>query len=203
MLGARHTMDTTMPALVLASTSPHRRLLLERLGLPFTAGAPGVDETRSFREPVEAMVKRLSRAKAEVVAKEHPGALIIGSDQAAERDGEILGKPGDHASAIAQLIASSGRYMKFHTGLCVLDTRDGRVQEYADVTRVAFRRLTDPEIERYLQAEKPYDCAGSFKSEGLGITLFDGIESNDPSALVGLPLIALSRFLRTAGIELP
>jgi MAF protein len=191
------------PSLVLASTSSHRRLLLERLGLPFTAVAPGVDETRSFREPVETLVKRLSQAKAEAVAAKHPGALIIGSDQAAERDGEILGKPGDHATALTQLKAASGKYMKFHTGLCVIDTRDGRVQEYTDVTRVAFRRLSDGEIERYLQAEKPYDCAGSFKSEGLGISLFEGIESNDPSALIGLPLIALCRFLRAAGIELP
>jgi septum formation protein len=162
-----------------------------------------VDETRSLREPVEVLVKRLSRAKAEAVAATHPGALVIGSDQAAERDGEILGKPGDHATAIAQLKAASGKYMKFHTGLCLWDGRTGTCQEYADQTRVAFRKLSDGEIERYLQAEEPYDCAGSFRSEGLGITLFEGIESNDPSALVGLPLIALCRFLRTAGIPLP
>jgi septum formation protein len=193
----------TSPPLVLASTSRHRRLLLERLSVPFEAVAPGVDETRSFREPVEQLVKRLSRAKAEAVAIQRPGALIIGSDQAAERDGEILGKPGDHATATAQLKAASGKYMKFHTGLCVIDTRDGRVQEYTDVTRAAFRKLTDEEIERYLQVEKPYDSAGSFKSEGLGIALFEGIESNDPSALIGLPLIALCRFLRTVGLELP
>lgn len=191
------------PALILASTSRHRRALLERLGLAFTAVAPGVDETRSFREPVEQLVRRLSRAKAEAVAAGNPGSIIIGSDQAAERDGEILGKPGDHATATAQLKAASGKYMKFHTGLCVIDTRDGRIQEYTDVTRVAFRRLTDAEIERYLQAERPYDSAGSFKSESLGITLFEGIESNDPSALIGLPLIALCRFLRAAGVELP
>lgn len=191
------------PALILASTSRHRRALLERLGLAFTAVAPGVDETRSFREPVEQLVRRLSRAKAEAVAAGNPGLIIIGSDQAAERDGEILGKPGDHAAATAQLKAASGKYMKFHTGLCVIDTRDGRIQEYTDVTRVAFRRLTDAEIERYLQAERPYDSAGSFKSESLGITLFEGIESNDPSALIGLPLIALCRFLRAAGVELP
>jgi septum formation protein len=191
------------PSLVLASTSRHRRMLMERLGLPFSAVAPGVDETRSFREPVERLVKRLSRAKAEAVAAAHPGALIIGSDQAAEREGEILGKPGDHAAAEAQLRAASGKYMKFHTGLCVIDTRDGRVQEHTDVTRVAFRKLSDAEIERYLRAEKPYDSAGSFKSEGLGITLFEGIESSDPSALIGLPLIALCRFLRAAGMELP
>jgi septum formation protein len=191
------------PPLVLASTSRHRQLLLERLSVPFEAVAPGVDETRSFRESVEQLVKRLSLAKAEAVATQRPGAVIIGSDQAAERDGEILGKPGDHTTATAQLKAASGKYMKFHTGLCVIDTRDGRVQEYTDVTRVAFRKLTDAEIERYLQAEQPYDSAGSFKSEGLGITLFEGIESNDPSALIGLPLIALCRFLRTVGLELP
>lgn len=195
--------STQSPRLVLASTSRHRRLLMERLGVPFISVAPGVDETRSFREPVAGLVTRLSRAKAQAVAVAHPDALIIGSDQAAERDGEILGKPSDHATAMAQLKAASGKYMKFHTGLCVMDTRDGRIQEYTDVTRVAFRLLIDSEIERYLQAEKPYDSAGSFKSEGLGITLFEGIESNDPSALIGLPLIALCRFLRTAGVELP
>lgn len=189
--------------LVLASTSPHRRALLQRLGLPFTAVAPGVDETRSFREPIAELVKRLSRAKAEAVAKAHPGALIIGSDQAAEREGEILGKPGGHPEAVAQLRAASGKYLKFHTGLCLLDTRDGSRREHTDVTRVIFRTLKDEEIERYLQAEKPYDCAGSFKSEALGITLFEGIESSDPSALIGLPLIMLARFLRQAGVPLP
>lgn len=191
------------PPLVLASTSPHRRMLLARLGLPFSTEAPGVDEARSYREPVAELVRRLSRAKAEAVAARHPGALIIGSDQAAERDGEILGKPGDHASAVAQLSASSGKYLKFHTGLCLLDTRDGRRHEHVDVTRVIFRALGAAEIERYLQAEKPYDCAGSFKSEGLGISLFEGIESSDPSALIGLPLIVLSRFLRDCGVALP
>src|SRR5579885_3693176 len=191
------------PRLILASTSRHRRMLLERLEIPFETVAPGVDEARGFKEPVEQLVQRLSRAKAEAVAAKHPGALIIGSDQAAEREGEILGKPGDHATATAQLKAASGKYMKFHTGLCVIDTRDGRIQEYTDVTRVAFRKLTDAEIERYLQAEKPYDSAGSFKSEGLGITLFDAMESNDPSALIGLPLIMLCKFLRNAGLELP
>jgi len=191
------------PALILASTSPHRRLLLERLGLPFSTVAPGVDETRSFREPVDVLVRRLSRAKAEAVAATHPGALVIGSDQAAERDGEILGKPGDHATAVAQLKAASGKYMKFHTGLCLWDGHTGTCQEYVDQTRVVFRKLSDDEIERYLKAEKPYDCAGSFKSEGLGITLFEGIESNDPSALIGLPLIILCRFLRNVGLTLP
>lgn len=191
------------PPLILASTSPHRRLLLERLGLPFTAVAPAVDESRSFREPVTELVRRLSRIKAEAVMARHSGALIIGSDQAAEREGEILGKPGDHATAVQQLTAASGKYMKFHTGLCLLDTRDGSRREYVDVTRVQFRRLSAAEIERYLKAEQPYNCAGSFKSEGLGISLFEGIESDDPSALVGLPLIALCHFLRECGVELP
>lgn len=193
----------TPAPLILASTSPHRRALLTRLGLPFDAVAPEVDETRSYREPVTELVKRLSRAKAEAVAARHPGGLVIGSDQAAEREGEILGKPGDHATAVAQLTASSGKYLKFHTGLCLLDTRAGRRHEHIDVTRVLFRNLTAAEIERYLQAERPYDCAGGFKSEGLGISLFEGIESDDPSALVGLPLIALCRFLRECGVALP
>lgn len=192
-----------IPPLILASTSPHRRLLLERLGLIFTAVAPGVDETANFREPVETLVQRLSRAKAEAVAARHPGALIIGSDQAAERDGLILGKPGGHPEATGQLRAASGKYLKFHTGLCVLDTRDGQRHEHVDVTRVIVRTLSDAEIERYLRAEQPYDCAGSFKSEGLGIGLFEGIESRDPTALIGLPLITLCRFLRLAGMRLP
>lgn len=192
-----------LPPLVLASTSPHRRMLLERLALPFSCVAPGVDETQSFREPVTELVLRLSRAKVEAVASRHRGSLIIGSDQAAEREGEILGKPGDHSTAVEQLSAASGKYLKFHTALCVLDTRDGTRHEHVDVTRVIFRSLTPAEIERYLQAEKPYDCAGSFKSEGLGISLFEGIESDDPSALIGLPLIALCRFLRECGMALP
>lgn len=191
------------PTLVLASTSPHRRQLLERLGLPFRAVPPGVDETRSVREPVTELVRRLSQAKADAVASTNPGALVIGSDQAAEREGEIVGKPLDHATAVAQLRAASGKYMKFHTGLCLVDTRDGRKREYIDVTRVLFRRLTSAEIERYLQAEQPYNCAGSFRSEGLGISLFEGIESDDPTALIGLPLIALCRFLRECGVALP
>lgn len=191
------------PPLILASTSRHRRLLLERLGLAFTAEAPGVDETRGPREPVTGLVRRLSRAKAETVAARHPGALVVGSDQAAEREGEILGKPGGRPEAVAQLRASSGKSVGFHTGLCLLDARDGRLYEHTDLTRVRFRRLSDAEIERYVDAEKPYDCAGSFKSEGLGISLFEAIESDDPSALVGLPLIALCRFLRECGYPLP
>lgn len=189
--------------LILASTSPHRRMLLARLGLPFTSVPPGVDETHSYREQAPELVRRLSRAKAEAVRATHPGALIIGSDQAAECEGHLLGKPGVHSEAVAQLKSASGKYMKFHTGLCVLDTRDGSYREHTDVTRVIFRNLNEAEIERYLLAEKPYDCAGSFKSEGLGISLFEAIESSDPSALIGLPLIVLGRFLRDCGVALP
>ena len=192
-----------LPPLILASTSRHRRMLLERLGLPFAAEAPGVDETRGAREPVAELVQRLSRAKAEAVGAKHPGALVIGSDQAAERDGEILGKPGGYPEALAQLKASSGKQLKFHTGFCLLDTRNGKLLEHQDITRVTFRRISADEIMRYVEAEKPYDCAGSFKSEGLGISLFDAIESNDPSALIGLPLIMLCRFLRECGYPLP
>ena len=193
----------SLPSLVLASTSPHRRELLMRLGLPFSADAPGVDERRGGHESVQELVQRLSRAKADAVAPRHPGALIIGSDQAAARDGDILGKPGDHATAVAQLKASSGKRLKFLTGLCLLDTRDGRRREHVDITQVAFRTLGDAEIERYLKSERPYDCAGSFMSEGLGVSLFESIESSDPTALVGLPLIVLSRFLRECGLQVP
>jgi septum formation protein len=190
-------------SIVLASTSAHRRLLLEKLKLPFTVAVPGVDEARHDGESIAALVRRLSRAKAEAVAAGRRGALIIGSDQAAERDDEILGKPGDHAKATAQLRAASGKTVTFHTGLCLLDTRDGRYREHVDLTRVHFRSLGDAEIERYLKAETPYDCAGSFKSEGLGVSLFESIESTDPTALVGLPLMALCRFLRECGWVIP
>lgn len=193
----------SQPALILASTSAYRRTSLQRLGIPFACFAPDVDEARLDQETAPALVQRLSRAKAEAVAARHPGALVIGSDQAAELDGKILGKPGDHARARAQLQAASGKIMVFHTGLCLFDTVRGLRHEYVDVTRVHFRTLRSAEVERYLQAERPYDCAGSFKSEGLGISLFQAIESGDPTALVGLPLIALCRFLREAGWHLP
>jgi septum formation protein len=191
------------PRLVLASTSASRHALLQRLGVVFEAAAPQVDETAFPGESVADLVRRLSRAKAEAVASRFPGALIIGSDQAAERDGVIVGKPGDHPRALAQLRAASGKTVTFYTGLCLLDTGRGLYHEYTDITQVRFRELHKPEIERYLQAEKPYGCAGSFKSEGLGVSLFRSIESNDPSALVGLPLMSLCRFLREAGLPVP
>ena len=193
-------MPYPMP-LMLASTSRYRRELLERLRLPFHIARPEVDESPLANESVPALAVRLARAKAEAIARQHPGTWVIGSDQAAELEGQPLGKPGHREAAIAQLTAMSGRQVRFHTALCLL--RDDRVLQAQDVTTVRFRALALDEIERYVDAEQPFDCAGSFKSEGLGIALFDAIESSDPTALIGLPLIATARMLREAGFELP
>jgi len=188
--------------LVLASTSPYRRELLARLGLPFLMDRPEVDETPGAAEAPPALARRLAQAKARAVSARHPGAWVIGSDQVAECDGRPLGKPGDRDTAIRQLQASSGRTLRFHTALCLV--RDGHDPlEHIDLTEVVFRELSAEEILRYLDADQPYDCAGSFKCEALGISLFDAIRSEDPIALVGLPLIALSRALRGAGYRLP
>ena len=191
--------------LLLASTSPYRRDMLARLGLPFRCVAPEVDESALADESPHALAPRLAASKARAVAGAHRGALIVGSDQVAELDGRILGKPGTASAARAQLEAGSGRSMVFHTAVCVLDTRchPHRLHEASDRTCVQFRTLDSAAIERYVAAEQPLDCAGSFKAEGLGITLFEQIESNDPTALIGLPLIALSRLLRDAGLVLP
>lgn len=187
--------------IILASSSPFRRALLERLGLPFSTVSPDLDERREPDESPEAMVQRLSAAKAAAVLQEHPGALVIGSDQAAVLGGKVLGKPGGHPQAVNQLSACSGREVFFHTGLCVLG--GGLELSHMDCTRVRFRELTDDEIERYLKREQPYQSAGSFKVEGLGISLFESVDSEDPTALIGLPLIALCRLLRQAGISIP
>lgn len=190
-----------MPRLVLASTSRYRRELLERLRLPFDVARPDVDETpRPGESPYELAV-RLADAKAAAVAAVHD-AWVIGSDQVAELDGRPLGKPGDRENAARQLEMMSGRTVEFHTALCVRHA-DGRRHAGCDRTRVRFRTLDADEIARYIDAEQPFDCAGSFKSEGLGITLFDAIETQDPSALIGLPLIATARLLREAGFQLP
>jgi MAF protein len=189
----------TRRPLVLASTSPFRRELLQRLRLPFDTMAPGVDETPLPDESAEALVLRLSAAKAHAVAGAHPGALIIGSDQAAVCDGAIIGKPGSHERAVAQLTAASGRRVSFFTGLCLLDSASGAVRTGLVPYHVYFRTLGTADIEDYLRAEQPYHCAGSFKSEGLGVTLFERMEGDDPTALVGLPLILLARWLREAG----
>lgn len=192
----------TEPRLVLASTSRYRRELLSRFGLAFEAVAPGVDETPRPDEAPSDLVERLAREKAAAVARAMPDACVIGSDQLAEFDGLALGKPGTPERAVAQLAAMSGRAVTFRTALCVM-RGDGEIGLHVDRTVVRFRTLTAREIERYVDAESPLDCAGSFKSEGRGITLFDAIESVDPTALIGLPLIATARLLRTAGFALP
>ncbi|MBK1695263.1 septum formation inhibitor Maf [Chromatium weissei] len=186
-------------SLILASTSPYRRALLARLGLAFTAVAPQVDETRQPNETAIALVLRLAEAKARAVAANFPTALIIGSDQVAVRDDVVLGKPHHREAAIAQLEAASGRCVLFHTGLCLFNAATGEARTLQEPFRVHFRTLTRQHIERYLDREQPYDCAGSFKSEGLGITLFARLEGDDANALIGLPLIRLTALLEAAG----
>lgn len=190
------------PPLVLGSTSIYRRELLGRLRLPFTCERPEVDETPHAGEAAEDLSMRLAIAKAEAVASRMPGAWVVGSDQVATFDGRPLGKPGGRAEAITQLRAMSGRSVVFHTGLAL--ARAGQPGMHAmDRTEVVFRALDDDAIARYVDAEQPFDCAGSFKCEGLGITLFDAIRNDDPTALIGLPLIATARLLRAAGYTLP
>lgn len=187
-------------ALVLGSTSVYRRELLSRLRLPFTVEPPEVDETPQAGEQPAALARRLAAAKAAAVARKHPEAVVIGSDQVADLEGEPLGKPGNHANALAQLRRMSGRTVVFQTALTVMCEASGFAQHDLAPVRVRFRSLSDAEIEAYLRAEQPYDCAGSAKSEGLGIALLEAIDSDDPTALVGLPLIRTARMLRAAGI---
>lgn len=189
--------------LVLGSTSPYRRELLQRLRLPFTVAAPAVDETPLPGEPPAQLAQRLALAKAHAVATLHPEAVVIGSDQVADLAGQPLGKPGDHARATAQLQRMRGHTVVFHTAVAVVCHANGFVQTDLAPVRVRFRELSDAEIERYLRAEQPYDCAGSAKSEGLGISLLEAIDSDDPTALIGLPLIRTCRLLRAAGLVLP
>jgi septum formation protein len=196
-------MPTTLSEgrrLILASTSPFRRKLLARLGLPFAVRAPEVDETRQPGEEAPALVARLAEWKAQAIARQEPAALVIGSDQAAVLAGEIVGKPGDHERAVAQLRRASGRTVTFYTGLCLLDSASNQRQVTVEVFQVAFRQLTAEMIEGYLRREQPYQCAGSFKSEGLGIALFERLEGDDPTSLIGLPLIRLTRMLEAAGV---
>ena len=188
------------PQIVLASTSPFRRDLLARLGLPFEAAAPDTDESPLPGESPEATALRLSEAKAKAVAGRFPGALIIGSDQVAVLDGRIYGKPGNHERAVEQLRTMRGRTVNFFTGLCLYNTATGRAHVRGIPTLVTFRQLTDTEIENYLRREKPYNCAGSAKSEGLGIAVIAAMEGTDPNALVGLPLIALCDLFREEGV---
>ena len=186
--------------LILASTSPFRRELLARLELPFDVRAPDTDETPQPGETVAALVARLAERKARAVMHNETSALIIGSDQAATLDGAIIGKPGDHPHAVAQLQRASGRVVIFYTGLCLLDCASGYCQVAVEPFRVVFRTLTAEMIENYLRREQPYHCAGSFKSEGLGIALFERLEGDDPTSLIGLPLIRLTRMLEAIGV---
>jgi septum formation protein len=188
--------------LVLGSTSRYRRALLERLGYPFATAAPDLDESALPGERPAQTAVRLSEAKARAVAARFPGALVIGSDQVADCGGAPVGKPGNRERAVAQLRMLSGRTVVFHTGVAVVDAASGECRsELVDVAST-FRTLDDDEIGRYLDREAPWDCAGSVKSEGLGILLFERIESDDPTALIGLPLIAVARLLRAAGVDL-
>jgi septum formation protein len=190
--------------IILASTSVYRRELLGRLRLPFAVEAPGVDEQSLAGETPRQMAIRLAQEKALAVAQRHVDALVIGSDQTASLDGvNVIGKPGSHERARAQLRAASGRTLTFHSAMCVTHLGRTLTESICVDTRVRFRPLSEPEIEQYLLAEKPYDCAGSAKSEGLGISLLEAIEGPDPTALVGLPLIELSRLLRQAGVVIP
>jgi septum formation protein len=189
--------------LVLGSTSRYRRELLARLNLAFDVAAPDVDETPLPLETPQALARRLALAKARAVANQHPGAVVIGSDQVADLTGQPLGKPGNHERAVQQLRQMSGQTVVFQTAVAVVCAATGFEQTDLAAVEVKFRTLSDDEIERYLRAEQPYDCAGSAKSEGLGIALLDAIHSDDPTALVGLPLIRTCRMLRAAGLVLP
>ncbi len=189
--------------LILGSSSPYRRELLQRLRLPFECHSPSIDESPLADEAPSDTARRLALAKARAVAAQQPGAVVIGSDQVAELDGQALGKPGSHERAAAQLRAMSGRQMHFHTAVAVLDAQGHCVGEALNTVCVRLRVLSEAEIEHYLRAEQPYDCAGSAKVEGLGITLLEAVESDDPTALIGLPLIATTTLLRRAGFALP
>ena len=193
--------ESAIRRLILGSTSPYRRELMLRLRLPFDVVSPDVDETPLAGEAPRALALRLALAKARAVAAMHPNAVVIGSDQVADLDGEPLGKPGTHARATAQLQRMRGKTVVFQTAVAVVCLETGFSQVDLAQVNVKFRNLGDAEIERYLRAETPYDCAGSAKSEGLGIALLESIDSDDPTALVGLPLIRTCQMLRAAGVK--
>lgn len=192
-----------MPEIILASTSPYRRELLARLRLPFTTAKPHVDETRLAGEAPAALASRLALAKAQAVAAQHPAAIVIGSDQVAHIGDEIFSKPGTAERARAQLRQMSGQTVLFQTALALIRQQDGIVLQETEPTEVRFRTLTDAEITRYVEMEQPLDCAGSAKAEALGISLLDALRSDDPTAIIGLPLIRLAHMLRTLGVTLP
>lgn len=188
--------------LVLASSSPYRKKLLSQLGLSFSTASPDIDETPQSGESAPALATRLAEDKAKALAEQFPEHWIIGSDQvAALRDGTRFGKPGDHNRAQVQLRACSGQAVTFHTGLALLDSATGRLESHCERFQVHFRSLSDQDIDHYLKVEQPYDCAGSFKMEGLGIALFSALDGRDPNALIGLPLIALTDLLQSWGMS--
>jgi MAF protein len=190
-----------MQALILGSSSSFRAEILGKLNLPFSTASPDIDETPYEGESAIALVERLSRQKAMAIAESHPDALIIGSDQVAVIDNQVLGKPGGHQTARQQLAMSSGKTVRFLTGLALYNAQDGKMQSLVAPFDVTFRMLNEDDIEHYLLAEQPYNCAGSFKSEGLGICLFERLNGDDPNTLIGLPLIQLTKLLKNVGID--
>jgi septum formation protein len=195
--------NPSAPRIVLASSSPYRRELLERLLHGFGCVAPEIDEAPAPGERPRDLVRRLARQKADVVSGGQPGALVIGADQLAVRNGHAIGKPGDHASAVDQLLAASGKTILFLTAACVLDPRAPQRHEHTDVTEVRFRRFDRPLVEAYLRHDEPYDCAGSFRIEGAGVVLFESVSTDDPTALVGLPMIWVAGILHELGYLQP
>jgi len=193
----------TPPPMILASSSPYRQELLKKLRLTFTCHSPNIDETPLAGESIEQTVLRLSNAKAKAVALRHPDHIIIASDQSASLNGKALGKPGQKDKAFEQLQQQSGQTITFYTGLVVYNPTNQQYLQACDQTHVKFRQLDNATIERYIAIEQPFDCAGSFKSEGLGICLFESIQTQDPNALIGLPLIQLTSLLKQIGINLP
>ena len=190
-----------MSRIVLGSSSPFRKALLEKLDLSFDCDSPDIDETPLKDELPKAMVARLAKEKADAIAQRHPQSVIIASDQCATLDGKIIGKPGNHEAAMAQLVAASGRTVTFYTSLCVFNAGTNQYQEVVEPFYVYFRELNETQIDNYLKKEQPYNCAGSFKSEGLGISLFERLEGNDPNTLIGLPLIQLIKMLDKVNIS--
>lgn len=192
-----------MLPVILASGSIARRQLLDRLQTPYLCDAPDIDETPRPDEPPKAIAGRLAKEKAHALASKYPDHLIIGSDQVADLEGIALGKPGNHTNAVAQLRQCSGKTLKFHTGLCLLNSKTGQYQHSVELYTVRFRPLSERQIEQYLLADQPYQCAGSFKAESLGIALFNSMSGDDPNTLIGLPLIRLIDFLNAEGVQIP
>ena len=192
-----------LPPLILASSSVYRKELLSRLRIPFTCHSPNINEDPLPNETTDELIERLAHQKAEAIALQHPDAWVIGSDQVADFNGVAIGKPGTHEKALAQLKMMQGKTVEFKTGVCLMQLKSHRAAYICIPTKVSFHELDDATLEQYLHAEKPYDCAGSAKSEGLGIMLLSKIKSHDPTALIGLPLIALSGLLRSVGYSIP